>query len=58
MLYYNLKTLNELNEAKERKRVKVTTLASLPCKPLFSGGLMVLSFSPLKFNPSTLLPLY
>jgi hypothetical protein len=58
MLYYDLKTLNELNEAKEHKRVKATMLVSPPHKLLFSSGLMVLSFSLFKFNPTTLLPSY
>jgi hypothetical protein len=58
MLYHGLKTLNKLNEAKERERVKAAMLASPPYEPLFSGSLMVLSFSLSKFNPITLLPSY
>jgi hypothetical protein len=58
MLYYNLKTLNELNEAKECECVEVATLMSPPYKLLFSNSLMVLSFSPFKFNLTTLLLLY
>jgi hypothetical protein len=58
MLYCGLKTLNELNEAKECEHVEAVALASPPHELLFSSGLMVLSFSPFKFNLATLSPLY
>jgi hypothetical protein len=58
MLYHSLKTLNELNKAKEHKRVKAAMLVFPPYKPLFSSGLIVLSFSSFKFNLTTLSPSY
>ena len=57
MLRRGLKTLNELDEAEERERAEAAAPASPPREPLFSGGPMVMSFSP-KFDRAALSPSY